>query len=135
MDPKEPKKKNEEGVRPFDATLRALSDGAVHSDLSSELHKLVGELEEMAINSGGKPVKGALTLVLGVTVSANGSAVIHADVKVKTPKPTRLPSVLFITKGGNLSVDNQRQTKLPLHEVPNNKPLEAAAEERPVHSV
>lgn len=139
METEKIKKPEEEGVRPFDATLRSLDEGSVHNELSKEMHKLVGELYELALNGvgAGKPVRGAITLVLDIGVSANGAAVLKGDVKVKSPKLVRTPSVMFITKGGNLSTENQRQQKLALKEVPtaNREARDVAGEDRPARSV
>ncbi len=128
---------NKEGIRPFDAMLRTLDDGSVHDELSTTLHKLVGELYELALNGGGKVVKGELDLRLKIAVSPNGSAALAAEIKHKTPKPTRVPSLLFLTKGGNLSTENQKQQKLNLREVPATKegPREAPAAAPEVRSV
>lgn len=111
-------------ARSFAVLLAELDGGTVHADASKGMRQLVNELYELALNSGSrKGVKGRLTLTLDVSVLANGTASVDADVNVKIPKPKRLPSTMFVTKDGNLSAQNERQLKLGLREVkPNNEP-------------
>lgn len=106
----------EEGPRGFSVILAQLQDGALHGELGAELQKLVAHLGEQS-NRFQRPSKGALTLTLNV-VAVGSTVEVTGDVKVKTPKVPRERSVFYRTPGGNLTLDNPKQQKLALKEVP-----------------
>lgn len=111
---KEPK---DEGPRGFAPILQQVQDGDLHTELSVEMQRLVGELHTFA-NKYQRTAKGKITLSLGFDVSPNGSVHIIGDVKVAVPKRPRAATTFFRTPGNNLSVEHPLQTKLPLREVP-----------------
>jgi len=108
--------KTKEGPRGFSVLLQQVQDGELHGELSAEVQKLVSQLGDHALKFQ-RPSKGSLTLVLNFT-AVGATVEVVGEVKVKAPKNPRQRSVFWATPGGNLSVDNPRQTKLPLREVP-----------------
>lgn len=108
--------KPHEGPRGFAVMLQQVHDGELHGELSAELQKLVALLGEHSTKFQ-RPAKGAISLTLNITAVGHTVEVV-GDVKVKAPKTPRPRSVFWRTDGGNLSVENPRQTKLPLREVP-----------------
>lgn len=112
-----------EGPRGFAPFLQQIDDGELHTELSKTTQQLVGELYDFA-DRYRRPGKGTLTVTLSFSVDGNGAIAVAGDVKTKTPKKPRAASVFFRTPGNNLSIENPRQQKLPLREVP-------ASQERP----
>lgn len=107
----------EEGPRSFARFIEQVADGVVHSELSTELHKLTSTLQDEAVNRHAK-AKGSLTLKMSFEVMPNGVVTIRYDLDTKTPKPARNEGVAWLTpKGGNVVFENPKQTKLPLREV------------------
>lgn len=106
-----------EGPRSFENFLRSIDDGSIADEAASKLHVLTGTLSDLVGVYGGT-AKGVLTITVNLSALANGTVDVLADVKVKEPKPKRARSVFYVTKGRNLSLDNPRQQKLPLREVP-----------------
>jgi hypothetical protein len=51
---------------------------------------------------------------------------VHSSFKVKTPVAPRKRSIFWLTRGGNLSPTNPKQTELPLRAVSAPKPAEDA---------
>jgi len=123
---------NREGARSFALFLQQLADGDAHSELSQELHKLNGHCQRES-KARGQSVTGSLSLALTLKYEPNGIVGIGYKVQRKEPSPTRQGSVFFLTEGGNLSVDNPRQQKLPLKEVGGEEPVRSLpAEDRSV---
>lgn len=130
---KDDKPEAEEGPRDFASFLRHIDDGVLHTDASTELHKLAAFLHDYVGTHGGV-AKGSLTLTVNLAALDNGTVDVTADVKTKEPKPKRARSVFWLTKGNNLSPENPRQQKLPLREVPaspKDKPRDVAADAAP----
>jgi hypothetical protein len=122
----------DEGPRGFSPILVQVDDGQLHDELSAELQKLVAQCRAYS-DRYLRPGKGTLTLNLTLIATGNGTVSVQGDVKTKPPKGKRAGSMFFVTPGNNLSVENQRQQKLPLREVPQSttKPREIN-EDRPV---
>jgi hypothetical protein len=106
----------EEGPRSFAHTMATICDGELNSAASEELHAAVKYLEEEAAGRRSK-VKGKFKLEIDLQVDDNGTVLFAYSIKTKVPEPRRQAAVMWITKGGNLSTENPRQTKLPLREV------------------
>lgn len=106
-----------EGARGFAPLLHEIDDGALHAELSSKLQQVVSELALYTETYCSK-AKGKVTLTLSLEAGTNGTVQVHGEVKTKTPPPRRGATMFWTTKGGNLSLENPRQTKLPLREVP-----------------
>lgn len=124
----------ESGPRGFGVLLSQIGDGDLQAELSGALHRLNMLLAEHA-DSHDKAT-GYLTLKLKITHESNGLVSIDGDVAVKEPKPVRARSVFWTDKTGNLTIENPRQQKLPLREVPTDKARDLPAEERaPARSV
>jgi hypothetical protein len=124
----------DEGVRGFGPLLAALEEGSLHEDASVQLRDLNAKLMLHAEHYG-KGV-GLITLKIKLTASRGGSVDIDGDVTTKAPKAVRSRSVMWFTKGGNLSAKNPRQQELPLRDVSAPKTAEVGAEEKkPIRSV
>lgn len=105
-----------EGPRGFSPLLQHVDDGDLHDELSRELQRIAQVCRDHA-RRFQRPAKGTLTLTL--TLTAAGDTVgVRGEVKTKEPKATRAGSVFWMTPAGNLTVENPRQQKLPLREVP-----------------
>lgn len=118
----------EEGPRSFARVLEQLGSGDALPDINESFHELLVALRTQAM-AQQSDVKGKFVLGLGITVDEKGVVGIVYDVKVTEPKPRRPGSVFWITRGGNLTVENPRQVKLPLVDVkaPQGKPVDATA--------
>lgn len=119
---------DEEGTRGFAVLLQQVEEGALHAELSDELRDVCRDLHRMAKNYEQK-AKGSLTLVLELVADPSGILTVKPSVTKKIPKAKRSGSAFWITGGGNLSVENPRQPRLPIREVP--APAVAAREITP----
>lgn len=106
-----------EGPRSFAVMLQQIGDGELHDDLGLRMQELVGNLRAFS-ERYQREGKGTLTLTLNVIAAGNGTIAVAGDVKVKTPTPKRAGSVFWPTAANNLTLENPRQQKLPLKEVP-----------------
>lgn len=119
---------NTEGPRSFTRFLEQVADGDLHNEASERLRRLIMELQVQARAQG----KANGELILKLRFKCEGDIVATAfELIAKEPKPRRAGSIFFVTRGGNLSIDNQRQHKLPLQEVktPKDDPKEVATPE------
>ncbi|MCL2777746.1 MAG: hypothetical protein FWD73_07050 [Polyangiaceae bacterium] len=122
----------DEGDRSFAVFLHAIEEGAFHAEISSELRALATKLDEH-VTSYDADAKGTLTITLALKAKRNGTIDVVGEVKKKEPTAKRAGGVFWLTKGHNLTLDNPRQQKLPLREVPANNdrvrdlPVEARA--------
>lgn len=121
------KKAKEEGPRSFEAFLREVADGTAHQELTEELFKLVRTTRGLAEIQNG--ASGKLTLDLSLDCNQKGVFTVKYDIKVKEPKVARDESHFWSTKGGNLTVENPKQQKLPLRDV--SSPADARDVEEP----
>lgn len=101
----------DEGARSFGVLLMQLDEGVLHEELSMAVVKIVRELRERA-EMQAKSAKGSLAVTLKFEVGKN-RADVTADFNVKMPSVPKGASTFFMTKGGNLSIDNPRQPDLP----------------------
>ena len=98
-------------VRPITDTLRLLEGGAFLDQASDKLAQLVKGIEET-----GK--SGKLVIQLDLKQVAGGAISITPHVSTKVPEAKPDSTLLWPTVEGNLSIDNPRQQKLDLREVP-----------------
>jgi len=119
----QPPETKEEGPRSFISFLGTIADGEAEAELSYQLHELTKRMQEEAVTRG-EYVKGSLSLNIKMTVSNLGHAIIGYEVATKQPKRKTSGAAFWLTKGGNLTVDNPKQQKLVLREV--KSPREAA---------
>lgn len=108
---------SEEGPRSFSVLLQQVGDGDLHDELGLRMQELVAFLTAHS-DRYQREAKGSLTLVLNIVAMGNGSLAVVGDIKTKTPTAKRAGSIFWRTPGNNLSVENPRQQKLPLREVP-----------------
>ena len=104
-----------EGARSFTRFLDQVADGDLHTEASQLLHRLVEKMQQQT-RAQAKEVKGELTLKLKLSMDGALTTVAY-EINGKEPAPRRPGSVFFVTRGGNLSVQNERQQELPLREV------------------
>jgi hypothetical protein len=107
--------KGEEGPRNFGVTLSQIGYGDLQAELGEELQALNKKLALVASQQG--KAKGKLTLVLSILHEAKGLVTIDAEIKIAEPRRARARSIFFTTPGGNLSLEDPRQQKLPLRDV------------------
>lgn len=119
----------EEGPRSFGVFLNELAEGEAEQKLSAELFDLIRKLKEQAIASDGK-IKGELNLKLRFVVQEAGPVAVGFDVTTKAPKVRNTPGYFWVTRGGNLTIHNPKQAKLPLREV--SGPESREVEDEPV---
>jgi len=110
-----PDEATQEGPRAFTRFLERLGDGQAATDLSKELFDLGAVLRQHALERGEG--KGQLQLTLSFKVDSFGQVIVGYSIKTKEPEAARPASALWLTKGGNFTVDNPRQQSLPLREV------------------
>lgn len=113
------KTKAEEGVRSAAVLLAQVDDGALNAEFSERLHETVQKLYEHAVETA-KDAKGRVSLTLDLAVSEKGFVGLRGTVETKIPKRKASLSHFWISPGGNLTVENPRQQKLPLREVAGN---------------
>lgn len=109
----------EEGPRSFSRAFELLADGKAQLEASAELVKVVDACRRDA-NARSGTSKGRLAITLMVTVQG-GVATVNYDIKSTVPSKPRESSTLFITKGGNLTPDNPRQTTMGPRILDSNK--------------
>ena len=111
--------KKEEGPRSFARFVEQVADGQCHNDLSQELHELLKVCGNDA-NARRDVSRGKLTLELSLKVDPEPGRVVGVvySIKTKHPEKKRPAGLFWLTKGGNLTVENPRQQTLPLREVP-----------------
>lgn len=107
----------DEGARSATRFLEQIADGQCNADLSHALHKLGLKLASECRQRNDK-VSGEVTLRLKITAEPSGVvAVVYEvnakDPKAKDPKARTSGSVFWLTKGGNFTPDNPRQTNFP----------------------
>lgn len=120
----------DEGARSFGHFLQQIDDGSFHGDLSEELRKACKALEDH-VERYQRDAKGTLILTISLQALRNGTVQVDGDFKTKLPKEHRRGAVFWVTKGGNLSVENPRQQKLPLREVA--PPVQSTRDVSPRH--
>jgi hypothetical protein len=98
----------------FSQQIASLAKGTLDAELTEALSELV-----KAINDHGK--KGSITLTLSLKPEVQNGEVkmisIKPDVKVSSPQPQRLSSVMWPTYDGELLRDDPDQAQLDLKSV------------------
>lgn len=107
-----PEPPKDEGPRSFARILEGLNDGDAHRDVSDELFDLVKHLKTEALARDAE-VKGELNFKITLKVGPQGRASTTYEVKSKKPPRKTSAGIMYVTKGGNLSIENERQTALP----------------------
>lgn len=125
-----------EEPRSFAVLLHELGEGSLLALLSSELQEVVNKCQDYALSEGA-PGNGEIVLKLTLKAEKNGTCAVRSEVKSKAPRPKLPPAALWISKGGNLLIENPRQQRLALKDVnkrgeardlPRDLPREKAAE-------
>lgn len=106
------KEEKQEGPRSFARFIETLADGNAHADMGSELFELIKNTQVQA-KLRGQTLKASMTVSLKFNVAPLGTVGVSYDVSTVEPKRQRLGDTLFITKNGNLSKQDERQSTLP----------------------
>lgn len=106
-----------EGARSFARFVEQVDDGQAQAEISAAMHKVLIEVKEMA-DTTCQEVKGAFAVQFQFTANS-GVVDVTYSIASKSPKKKFARTTFFLTAGANLSVENPRQTKLPLHDVTN----------------
>lgn len=117
---------NVEEPRSAAVLLHELGEGALLAQLSAEIQQTVNACQDYALNEGGSG-KGRVTLTIDFAAEKNGTCAVRAAVTSKAPRQKLPPAAMWISKGGNLLVENPRQQKLALKDV--NRRNDAAPKE------
>ena len=96
--------------------LHEIGDGALLALLSAELHTVVNACQDYALSEGA-PGTGEIVLKLAFKAEKNGTCAVKSEVKSKAPRAKLPPAAMWISKGGNLLVENPRQKDLPFRDV------------------
>lgn len=102
----------DEGARSATRFLEQIADGQCNADLSHALHKLGLKLASECRQRNDK-VSGEVTLRLKITAEPSGVVAVVYEVNAKDPKARTSGNVFWLTKGGNFTPDDPRQTNLP----------------------
>lgn len=123
-------KNDDEGPRSFSTLLGQLADGEAERDLSEQLLELTKKIQDEALARGDE-AKGSLSLKIVITADHKGVATVTYTVDVKHPKRKTSAALYWLTKAGNLTPENPRQTKLPLRDVSSARVVRDAAADAP----
>lgn len=124
----------DEGARSFAHLLTQIDEGSFNEELSAAMRELARDLNSYACKFR-RDGKGEIAIGLRVAVDEKGVTSVVGEFKVKRPKVPRASSQFFLTVGGNLSLENPRQQKLPLREVAGPGPARELADDiQPVRS-
>lgn len=100
----------------FLEVFRAIEDGVLNADLTSDMVDLVHNMRALALATGTKP---KATISLAIEIKLDGGVFeIVPSYKIKPPKKPRSRSIFFPTKDGGLSTQNQAQMTLGLGKAP-----------------
>lgn len=128
----------DDGARSATRFIEQVAEGQCNADLSHALHKLGLKLAAETRTRGAKAA-GEVMLKLKFTAEPNGIVGVGYEINCKEPKSATSGSVFWITKGGNFSNENPRQTSFPgVREVKRNedvREIEAANDNSEPRSV
>lgn len=120
----------DEGARSFARMLEEISDGELHGDASSAVHRLLEQLHAQALTTG-QTVGGRVTLNLDFAVDQKRNVEIGGAVKVTSPSAPKRKATLWLTPGCNVAFAPPERQRGPVREVraPVESPREVAAKE------
>ena len=106
----------DQNIHNFSQLVSLIGDGEVNNSLSETLREMVAQLNQAAMERGGKHT-GKITLSMSLTID-KGVIVVEADQpKVVIPKEPKVSSLFWSTADNKLSLSNPRQMALPLRDV------------------
>lgn len=91
--------------------LASLEDGALKTDLSSELTNTLVALNSLSENARKARIKGTVTLKLDIILEA-GVATLQASISTKVPKLPRRPSIRWVNEDGSVTTEHPNQANL-----------------------
>lgn len=104
-----------EGPRSLAVLMQGIRDDedgtTLNEEASEKFHEFMKALRAESIARDAK-VSGTFTITFGVAVK-KGNATVSVDINAKTPRKKPVEVELWVTRGGNLSVEAPRQEKLP----------------------
>jgi hypothetical protein len=106
-------------ARTFVQFLGELEDGDLTRNLTEAVQDLVGDLEDVRHNQGGKP-SGKVTITIDLT-DEDGVIEAKSNFVVTKPKRKRSRSLFYPTAENFLTRENPRQQRLPFQDV-NDRP-------------
>jgi hypothetical protein len=101
-------------LKTFKDLIESLEDGKLEADATEILHNIVRDLNH-ALTIGVK-AKGEISLTIKM-VADRGIIETVSDIKVKTPPPTRIRSMLYVANGRFLATRHPGQLEMPLRSV------------------
>lgn len=106
----------------FSEFLAHIARGAVDAELTNQLKELVVEMQRVEVTAGGKP-KGKVSIVIGFSLD-RGVFEIDPRISVTKPSPIRARTVMYGTRDGRLTKQDERQGEfaLPAGEVKDGMP-------------
>lgn len=97
--------------------LQTLEGGQLHADLMSTIDDTISEMADYANGAGSHKAKGSVTLTIDFDLELDQLR-IRTAIKSKSPEQPRRPSILFLTPGNKMSVEQPSQGALPFNAVP-----------------
>ena len=104
------------GPRGFAFTLGHLGEGELNREIEKQQAKLVESITDYASYYQAKG-KGKLTISIDYVADTDGTVRVAGDVKIKEPRPKARGALFWATKGGGLSAENPKQTKMKFADV------------------
>jgi hypothetical protein len=102
-------------LRNFSQVIAQLNEGKLNDELSRKLKDLIGDIQN-AEDLGAKPV-GSLTVKLTFAKDGRVMKVVPTCTVVRPKEPALEADQLYVTPDNNLTLNDQRQPKLPLRDV------------------
>lgn len=116
-------------INGFSHLIQTLEGGALHADLSDDLHNVLTEMATYSAGPGNGRSKGEIVITLNFEQELE-TVRVRAKVKTKTQEIARRMSALFMTPGNKLSLEHPMQNSLPFGTVVQGgapRPHESAA--------
>jgi hypothetical protein len=97
-------------ARPVVRNLSQIGDGAFLTECSGKMQEVVQAVHEY----GGK---GSVTIVLNIAKTGATMVAMTSEVKTKAPTKRKLPTLLFSSEQGTLTMHDPRQLELEIESV------------------
>ncbi|MFC3674696.1 hypothetical protein [Ferrovibrio xuzhouensis] len=94
----------------FQQFIGVVEDGQLLADLTNELQKLIGDMQNHQINVGGVP-KGDITVKFGFKLE-NGVVEVTGNYSITAPKRVGGRSLFWVTADNLLTGRNPKQTDM-----------------------
>lgn len=94
--------------RPFSELIEEFNDGQTHAQLTTGVHAILSDLQDIVSLDGGK-AKGTLTLKVAFELNDAGVVNIFADVKTAVPKRKISVVPMWMDRNGTLTDKSPKQ--------------------------